>query len=146
MHKSLLAAAAACLAVPAIALAAPPTDKVTGGGQILVPQDGGAGDTIAFVGQSQGAETRGQFQYVDRPSGVARHGVIDCLVVDGNEATFAGAFRNAPGDRFEVTVIDGGPGADAILFSDANNGDCERADGNGDELVRGNATVHQAKD
>ena len=61
--------------------------KATGGGQFLVPEEGGAGSTIAFTAQNVEDETneyaaKGQVQYVDRSADgkpLVYHGTVTCL-------------------------------------------------------------------
>jgi hypothetical protein len=98
MRTSLTIAAAGLAAFSLIA-AGSPNDRVTGGGQILVSEDGGAGDTIAFSAQqTRDGGVRGQVQYVDREGGTGQgqttyHGTVSCLEVDGNTATLAGTWN-----------------------------------------------------
>jgi hypothetical protein len=161
LKKQLLAAAAAALAVPAVALAAPAQDKVTGGGQTLVPSGGGPGTTIAFTAQGTGGIARGQLQYNDH-AGDKVHGTVDCLRVasrtdDGGMAVFGGTLRedrdgNGEPDRFRVTVTDGGEGmgtTDMIAFERVDDDvRCEEQDDEFENLpilARGNVQVHKAK-
>lgn len=150
-----LAAAGAALALVA---AGSPNDRVTGGGQILVSDDGGAGDTIAFTAQEGRNGVKGQVQYVDREGGTGQgqsvmHGTVSCLEVDGNTATLAGQWRD--GGDFEIHVVDNGEGATAegedvvIVDTEPTDPNCQEDDGESRDpvaLARGNAQVYDAED
>jgi hypothetical protein len=161
------AALAVATAGMSTASAAPAVYKVTGGGQTLVPAEGGAGDTIAFSAQSQGEEgsaAKGQFQYQDRTGGTGKdhvtvHGTVSCVVVysngDGGMAAIGGT--STDGVPFRIDVTDNGSGGDGtpdmILVrqgADATGDDsalCD-ADDQPDEtfdLSRGNVTIHKSK-
>ncbi len=130
---------------------ASPGDKAVGGGQTMVG-DRGAGDTIAFTAQERAGAARGQVQYVDREGGTGQgqtvfHGVVECLIVSGNAATFAGRWTNTVGD-FEIFVEDNGEpnrGADQIFIdTEPANPNCQEDDDEEREptaLGRGNIQV-----
>lgn len=155
MRKTMLSAAAG-LAALALVAAGSPNDRVTGGGQILVSEDGGAGDTIAFTAQEGRDGVKGQVQYVDREGGTGQgqsvfHGTPTCLVVEGNTATIAGQWRD--GGDFEIHVVDNGEGSTAdgedvvIVDNEPTDPNCQEDDGESREpvaLARGNAQVHDA--
>lgn len=173
MKRVLISASVLALAVTGMSqsAAAPAVYKVTGGGQTLVPADGGAGDTIAFTAQSQGAEgeaAKGQFQYVDRTGGTGKgqetvHGTVSCVVVfssgEGGMAAIGGYSRS--GEAFRIDVTDNGSGGgtnDMIVVrrgaaaqdgSDQDQDDtalCDEEAENADaDLSRGNVTIHKAK-
>lgn len=122
--KTSLAAACAALCLPALASAEPSTEKVTGGRQIIAEGAKGPGDTIAFTSQGDGnsdtASAKGQLQYNQRSTGFKVHGIVDCLQVvrDGDETTpsqavIGGTYRDDPGERFRVYVVDNGQGVNA---------------------------------
>ena len=139
-----------------------PVDKATGGGQILVSSDGGAGDTIAFTAQNLGTgddAAKGQLQYIDRTGGTGVgqtrfHGTVTCLQVSGNTAKLGGIVKNdSTGDTsgFTVVVEDNGQGAaadnDMIAFQRTSDPTCDRQDGDDDgntDLARGNVQVYDA--
>lgn len=170
--KPSLAVACAALCLPAVASAAPSSEKVTGGGQIIAEGAKGPGDTIAFTAQGDGnsntASAKGQLQYNQRSTGFKVHGVVDCMQVlrDGDEATanqavIGGTYRDDPGERFRVYVVDNGQGANAagldmIAFEPADEeqdaedgrGTCEPDDDSFDNLPalgRGNVKIHKSK-
>jgi hypothetical protein len=150
--------------------AAPAVTKITGGGQTLVPTDGGAGDTIAFTAQTDGTPegVKGQFQYVDRTGGTGQgqtvyHGTVTCVALlpsDGPNVGVIGGVSN--GIPFRIDVIDNGQGSaadndlivvrhgeDAEDGADNDDGDtalCDDEDETADaDLSRGNVTIHKAK-
>jgi hypothetical protein len=149
----LLAAVAAVAAVPVTAEAGSARDRATGGGQVLLdpgnPPTGGALDTVAFTAQQEHGATDsaadGQVQ-VNRRSGgadaVKFHGVVDCLIVNGNKAYISGADRD--GVPFELFVVDGGSGDlergsdQSILWYGPETGD-----NSPDQQVVGNFTPPQ---
>jgi hypothetical protein len=162
MRTLLLVVTAALITAPMAANAqGGPRDRATGGGQILVSTDGGAGDTIAFTAQNTGTDdvARGEVQYIDRTGGTGQgqtrfHGDVTCMTVMGNTAKIAGTFKNGSNDTstgFVLFVTDNGQGnasgADQIAFQRTTDPTCERDnsddDGNTD-LARGNAQVHDA--
>jgi hypothetical protein len=143
-------------------------DKVTGGGQILVSPDGGAGDTIAFNAQSDGTATsdnpdpaKGQVQYTPHASTSAAkfHGDVTCLVVHSDRsATLAGTIQRGGGDHefFQLDVVDQNAddasapeqGSDIVVLSyPADTPDCsdQQATDDGPVLARGNVQVHKTK-
>jgi hypothetical protein len=154
--------------------AAPAVTKITGGGQTLVPTDGGAGDTIAFSAQTDGTAegVKGQFQYVDRTGGTGAgqtvyHGTVTCVALlpsDGPNVGVIGG-TSTEGIPFRIDVIDNGSGK---AHDDANGTDlivvrqgaaaqdggddgtdtalCDDEDETADaDLSRGNVTIHKAK-
>jgi hypothetical protein len=155
LHKPFLGVAlTAALALPAVAFAAPASEKVTGGGQLTEMGQMGPGIQIAFTAQESATGLKGQFQYNDRVAG-ARHGVVNiCLEAMGDEqgngmATFAGTYRD--GSFFKVTVTDNGEGNaaqdDVIVYEEPDDEpSCdEPAEGGEMALGRGNAQVHKPK-
>lgn len=151
--------------------AAPAVTKITGGGQTLVPVDGGAGDTIAFTAQTDGTAegVKGQFQYVDRTGGTGQgqtvhHGEVTCVALltsDGPNVGVIGG-TSTDGVPFRIDVIDNGQGAaaenDLIVVrqgdaaqdgGDDDSGDtalCDDEDETADaDLSRGNVKIHKAK-
>jgi hypothetical protein len=99
--------------------AAPSVTKITGGGQTLVPEGGGAGDTVGFNAQVDDAgNVKGQFQYVNRNgtgTGQAQevaHGVVTCAAVfsrpdgggSGGVAAFGGTFTDGTAFRVDVHI------------------------------------------
>ena len=149
-----LAVAAATAALAASALAGSPNDRATGGGQILLGTQG-AGNTIAFTAQGTQEEGRGQVQFIDRAAGTGQsqvkfHGIVDCLIVDGNVAQIYGHNRDDAADTFQLFVVDNGEpnlGNDMVAFNDDPVGSCSEPDDddNGDTaLGRGNAQVYDA--
>ena len=150
-----LAAAGAALALVA---AGSPNDRVTGGGQILVSEDGGAGDTIAFTAQEgRNGAVKGQVQYVDREGGTGQgqtvmHGTVTCLEVEANTAILAGQWRD--GTDFEIHVVDNGEGVTAegedivTVDNEPTDPNCQEDDGENEDpigLARGNAQVYDAE-
>jgi hypothetical protein len=146
--------------------AAPSVTKITGGGQTLVPAEGGAGDTVGFNAQvDEAGNVKGQFQYVDRTGGTGKdqtvaHGDVTCAAVfsrpddggSGGVAVFGGTLRD--GTSFRVDVTDNGSGGDAtdlilVRTGDEAEGDnaglCDEDDQeDGADLSRGNVTIHKA--
>lgn len=148
-------AAGTLLALPLTAGAGSGTDRATGGGQVLVSTDGGAGTTIAFNAHG-GADPKGQLQRIDRSAGTGQaqvrfHGVVDCYrQISANSAEFGGYNRDNPADRWTAVVTDNGEGAgatDMIMFEDTAMDACEQ-DSNDDDnavaLARGNVQVYDA--
>ena len=150
-----LAAVAATAALAATALAGSGTDRVTGGGQVLLGTPG-AGNTIAFTAQGTPDAATGQVQFIDRSAGTGQsqerfHGIVDCLNVSGNRAQIYGHARDG-GAPFTVYVMDNGEGSnasgdDVVVFSSDPQGDCQ--DPSDDQqgstaLARGNAQVYDA--
>lgn len=149
--------------------AAPAVTKITGGGQTLVPAEGGAGDTIAFTAQTDGTPegVKGQFQYVDRTGGTGQgqtvhHGTVTCVALlptDGpNVGVIGGVSEGIP---FRIDVIDNGQGSaddnDLIVVrqgaaaedgADDDSDDtalCDNEDETADaDLSRGNVKIHKA--
>jgi hypothetical protein len=172
LKRVLLGAATVALACAGMipAQAAPAVYKVTGGGQTLIGETG-AGNTIAFSAQSQGAEgtdAKGQFQYVDRTGGngqdqVKAHGNVTCVVVyqgaEGMPATAVIGGETRDGEAFRIDVTDNGAGGDGVddnilvRFGPDAEGDeaglCDAEDQPEDDelltLARGNVTIHKAK-
>ena len=161
-HACAVAGMAMLVALPAVATGAPSEYKATGGGQILVPDGGGAGDTIAFNAQGNADAAKGRVTYIDRNDDNVGgdkqfHGIVDCIIAvpsaDGGYAEIAGHERdtNAP---FTLRVTDNGEGAkavgDMIFFDDvADDEMCAQDDNDDDdaqvELARGNVQIHKAK-
>jgi hypothetical protein len=162
IRNLLIAAAVLSLAIPSLASAGSAYSRATGGGQILVSSEGGAGDTIAFTARNTTTDTddaRGQLQVIDRTGdgtgkdGVRIHGEVTCLQVTGNVAKIGGTIaRDSSGntDGFTLVVEDNGQGAegtDMIAFQRVSDPTCDREDGDDDgstELARGNAQVYAA--
>lgn len=134
MKRIVLSGAVLALAIAGtgVGSAAPATLKITGGGQTLVPDAGGAGDTVGFNAQLDETTNtvKGQFQYVDRTGdgtgkdGQQYHGTVECVLAfsrpddggAGGAAVFGGTFRD--GTPFRVDVTDDGQGdkgSDLIL-------------------------------
>lgn len=162
LRNFLIAVAVLAMAVPGFANAGSPNDRATGGGQILVSSDGGAGDTIAFTARNTGGgdAAQGQLQVVDRTGGTGKdnvrlHGVVTCLRVDGTTAKLGGTItRASDGDTtpFTLVVQDNGEGAaapdDTILLERVATPDCDEDDSDDDgntDLARGNAQVYDAQ-
>ena len=153
MKKFLVLVAALAAVVPAtVALGGSGTDRVTGGGQVILGSRGGAGDTIAFTAQDT-ATNRGQVQYVDRNATgqTTYHGRVACVEVSGNMAKIAGTWDKGKG-TFEVLVVDNGQGsaADDDLVTVQPNDTSPQCDNDDDDddtttaLARGNAQVYDA--
>lgn len=159
MRKLIPAVVAATAALSLIA-AGSPTDRATGGGQVLVGTRG-AGDTVAFTAQGSQTDARGQVQYVDRDGGTGQgqsvyHGEVDCLYVEGNVAIIGGDYAERDGGaRFELYVVDNGEGAaadsDVVWIGEPpSDSYCDPENYEGDDapdqaLARGNAQVHDAE-
>ena len=132
-----------------------PNDRVTGGGQINVDTDGGAGDTIAFVIQGAGSDVIGQFQHVDREGGTGQggdswHGSPVCLEVSDNMAK-AVIERTDNGALYELILADNGEGSgaenDIVALTSDEEPTCGEDDNDDDgdtELGRGNLQVYDA--
>ena len=140
--------AGAALALSGTSALAGQGDAATGGGQILVGTEGGAGSTIAFTAQATGDAARGQVQYVDRSGEeqVVHHGTVSCLTVTGNMARIGGDWRD--GGTFEIYVEDNGEGSNAasedmIGITENMANDCAEDDDESEPvgLARGNAQV-----
>lgn len=174
LKRIVVSAAVLSLAVAGVssAQAAPAVFKVTGGGQLIEMGETGAGDTIAFSAQSQGeegADAKGQFQYVDRTDGTGRgqevvHGTVSCVVVfateDGMPAMAAIGGQSRDGEDFRIDVTDDGQGGDAMDMISVRRGEDAR-DGEDDgedtalcdaedemaemSLGRGNVKIHKQK-
>jgi hypothetical protein len=159
MKKKLVltCAMAAALAIPVVAEAGSGRDRVTGGGQVLVSTEGGAGDTIAFTAQAVDSVRKGEAQYVDRTGGTGQgqttyHGDILCIRVEGNKAKLAGTWRESDGGgSFQILVIDNGQGAnsddDLVTVQNLQDPTCDDEDDDDDAqtaLARGNAQVYDA--
>jgi hypothetical protein len=154
LRIALASAALVALALPFAASAGSPTDRATGGGQVLIGTRGGAGDTIAFTAQDR--ETNpGQVQYIDRTAeGQTRyHGTVACLMVMENVAYIGGTWEEQGAGNFNLYVEDNGEGANAagadMIFIDeaADNPMCdfdEPEDEDQLDLARGNAQVYDA--
>ena len=150
-------AAMSLLAFPLVAEAGSPTDRATGGGQVLFSTDGGAGNTIAFNAHG-GADPKGQLQRIDRSAGTGQaqvrfHGVVDCYrQVNPTTAEFGGYNRDNTADRWTAVVTDNGEGAkatnsDMIMFEDTATDACQEDDNDDDNavaLARGNVQVYDA--
>lgn len=156
--RKLITATVAASAALALVAAGSPTDRATGGGQVLVGTRG-AGDTIAFTAKGDVQSARGQVQYVDRTGGTgqgqqAYHGTVDCLYVNGNTAIIGGEWAERDGGgRYELYVVDNGEGAaaesDVVYIGDAPENACDPENYDGDDapdqaLARGNAQVYDA--
>ena len=151
-----VAGLAAIAVISGSASAGSPTDRATGGGQILIGT-GNAGNTIAFTAQGTPEAAKGQVQVVDRSAGkgqsqVKFHGLVECILVSGNMAEIAGSERDS-GDPFTLRVVDNGEGVNAsndmIFFDDVEDDmRCESDDNDDDDtqlaLARGNAQVYDA--
>lgn len=139
--------AGVALALSGVSAFAGQGDAATGGGQILVGSDGGAGSTIAFTAQGTAEAGRGQVQYVDRSGEeqVVQHGTVTCIDVQGNEARIAGTWRD--GGSFGLYVQDNGEGSKATgedmiaLTPDLTGCESDRDDNDPTGLARGNAQV-----
>lgn len=155
LRIALACAALVALALPFAATAGSPTDRATGGGQVLIGTRGGAGDTIAFTAQDR--ETNpGQVQYIDRfaEGGQDRyHGTVACLMVMDNVAYIGGSWANQGEGNFNLYVEDNGEGANAagadMIFIDemADNPTCDFDEPDEEsqlDLARGNAQVYDA--
>jgi hypothetical protein len=134
-----------------------PTDKATGGGQILLSNDGhGPGDTIAFTAQArENGTVVGNVNVIDRVGdgsgkGVHFRGDVTCIEAVGNTAKIAGVgtYKDGTTTGFTLIVTDNGEGSaadnDMITLQYTNDPSCEREDGDDDgavELARGNAQV-----
>lgn len=123
-------------------------DAATGGGQILVGTDGGAGDTIAFTAQGTAEAAKGQVQYVDREGGTGQsqtveHGTVGCIDVQGSVARISGEWRD--GGTFGLYVEDNGngDGTDIVALTPVNEENCadDPEQENRTALARGNAQV-----
>jgi len=168
MHvRRLLMAAATVTAIAAVpsaaqAQSAGKTDKATGGGQVLLSSDDAKRSTIAFTAQSTTTNPddnagKGQVQFIDRSNGggknaVKFHGVVDCIVVEGNRALIGGHDRDDEDVTFELNVLDGGEPnqeRDMLYFDQSADGDCATEDRDDDEpdvaLAKGNAQVRDGK-
>ncbi len=139
--------AGAALALSGSSASAGQGDAATGGGQIYVASEGGAGSTIAFTAQAVGDGARGQVQYVNREADeqVVQHGTVLCLTVMENMARIGGTWRD--GGTFEIYVEDNGEGSqaagDMIGITEDMANDCAEDDDERDPtgLARGNAQV-----
>jgi hypothetical protein len=133
MKVRLLAGAAVlALVIPVTTAMAQSGDKATGGGQVLFDdQLSGPGDTIGFsaIALAPGnSAAKGQVQIIDRTGAISGssegtgkfHGIVQCLVVEGNMAYISGVDRDARTEVFELYVQDNGEGQsggnDAIVF------------------------------
>src|SRR4051812_31886581 len=103
--KAVLVCGVAAAAFVPVAHAAPAQNKVTGGGQFLVPAGGGAGSTIAFTAQGTADAAKGQIQLQDRSGSptVRRHGTVQCVDVMGNTAKIGGTWRD--GSTFHLYAV-----------------------------------------
>lgn len=138
-----------CTLVAAGTAVAGQEDAATGGGQVLVGTNGGAGDTIAFTARGTADQGTGQVQYVDREGGTGQdqtvtHGTVTCIAVDGNVARIAGVWTD--GGTFGLYVEDNGEGQDAsdvvTLMPDEMSCDFDAPDDSDKvALARGNAQV-----
>jgi len=137
--------AGAALALSGTSALAGQGDAATGGGQILVGTEGGAGSTIAFTAQAVGDAARGQVQYVDRSGEeqVVHHGTVGCIDVEGNTARISGEWRD--GGTFGLYVEDNGngDGTDIVALTPVNDTNCadDPEEENRTALARGNAQV-----
>lgn len=172
MKRVIVSAAVIAVAVAGtgVGQAAPAVYKVTGGGQMTSVNQVGAGSTIAFTGQSQGAEgeaAKGQFQLQLR-DGISKetiHGTISCVVVfsagaEGMPAMAVLGGQSRAGEDFRIDVTDDGQGKDTMDMVSVRRG-ADARDGGGDEtdtslcdeeeeteqmmLGRGNVKIHKAK-
>ena len=149
-------AAIVVLSLPLAASAGSGTDRATGGGQVLIGTRGGAGDTIAFTAHDR-TKNPGQVQYIDRTAtGQTRyHGVVECVVVDGNVAQIAGQWTNQGEGNFQLYVEDNGEGAKALEsdvvvveeMAEDPTCDLDPDEDTQDDfaLARGNAQVYDAE-
>ncbi|MBI2243511.1 MAG: hypothetical protein HYU55_06030 [Nocardioides sp.] len=147
--KILGVAVAGCAVLVAAPAVAGQEDAATGGGQILVGSDGGAGDTIAFTARGTADAASGQVQYVDREGGTGQgqtvsHGTVTCIAVDGNVARIAGTWTD--GGSFGLYVEDNGEGkaASDVVTLMPNEMTCDfdaPEDSDKVGLARGNAQV-----
>jgi hypothetical protein len=143
--------AGAALALSGVSAFAGQAPKATGGGQIDISTDGGAGSTIAFTAQGVGDAVKGQVQYVNRKGDeqVVRHGTVTCLTVMGNMARLGGTYRD--GGTFEIFVEDNGEGSqaedDMIGVTEDMANDCNEDSDESEPtaLARGNAQVRSAE-
>lgn len=150
--------------------AAPAVYKITGGGQMTAVNQVGAGSTIAFTGQSQGAEgepAKGQFQLQLR-DGISKetiHGTITCVVVfsagaEGMPAMAVLGGQSRAGEPLRIDVTDDGQGKDTMDMVSVRRGDeaqdggdsgtdtdlCDQEDETAQmSLGRGNVKIHKAK-
>jgi hypothetical protein len=137
--------AGAALALSGTSALAGQGDATTGGGQILVGTEGGAGSTIAFTAQAVGDAARGQVQHVDRSGEeqVVHHGTVGCIDVEGNIARISGEWRD--GGTFGLYVEDNGngDGTDIVALTPVNDTNCadDPEEENRTALARGNAQV-----
>ena len=175
MKRLVIAGSVLALGITGISAgnAAPAVTKITGGGQTLVPTDGGAGDTIAFTAQTDGTAegVKGQFQYVDRTGGTGQgqqtyHGTVTCVALLTTDGPNFGVIGGYSGETpFRIDIIDNGSGkanddangTDMIVVrqgEDAEDGNdqgsdtalCDNEDETADAtLSRGNVTIHKAK-
>ena len=140
--------------VPAsVAMGGSATDRVTGGGQVLIGERGGAGDTIAFTAQDR-ETNKGQVQYVDREgaSQTVLHGTVSCVRVDGERAEISGVWKAEDAGAFHILVVDNGEGVtasgeDIVTVTELDDPSCEEDDEDDDgetALARGNAQVYDA--
>lgn len=131
----------------------------------------GAGSTIAFVAQGQGASgaesARGQLQINDRLGAQGKfHGVVDCIIPDfafdtGEDADgdgendtvsgvrFGGHVRQT-GERFLVDVVDNGQpsvGTDMVNFRKGSFSGCNDDNDEAPEMMlgRGNVKIHDRR-
>lgn len=157
VSRTIAVAGLALLAAAGGTANAGPTDKATGGGQILVSSDGrGPGDTIAFTAQERANGTVvGNVNVIDRVPGAGGKGAhfkgdVTCIEAVGNVAKIGGtgAFRDGASTGFILIVTDNGEGSsasnDTITLQYTDDVTCEREDGDNDgavELARGNAQV-----
>lgn len=150
--------------------AAPAVNKVTGGGQITTAGMQGAGSTVAFTAQSQGAEgsaAKGQFQLQLR-DGAAKetiHGTISCVVIfaatmEGMPGMAVLGGESRDGEAFRIDVTDDGQGngsmdmllvqRGAAALDGADDGQdtalCDQEEEAANmSLGRGNVKIHKAK-
>jgi hypothetical protein len=157
----LTCALAGALTIPVVADAGTKTQKVTGGGQILLSAEEGqgAGDTITINAQGPAeGPIKGNLTYRNRNGGngqgdVTLHGTPRCLQVTGNTAKVAGSYRG--GGEWQLYIVDNGEGAaagnDIITFvpleDDQTTANCDFDSPDEDAqtaLGRGNLQVHTA--
>lgn len=150
LRIALACAGLVALALPFAAFGGSPTDRATGGGQVLIGTRGGAGDTIAFTAQNRSTNL-GQVQYVDRTATgqTVLHGTVTCLAVSGTMAKIGGEWGD--GGTFQIIVIDNGEGAaasdDVVTVQNGDPATCSNEDNDDDDpiaLARGNAQVYDA--